>query len=149
MARPTYSRGQRVGSIPHHNQPRHDARPSPVSRQEQQSKLAAMKGLRNVTVAQKKPDAQEDFRKTYKENFPDNKSVAVVAKAGGEKWKSMPVSEKAPYAEKASKKKAEYEKALAAHKQNMNSKVVGDAEPAQSSKSSSEVHNDGEEEASS
>ncbi|XP_031395012.1 HMG1/2-like protein [Punica granatum] len=143
-----------------------------------------MKGLRNVTVAQKKPDAQmpkkrkaeqeatkkkaskkdsgapkrplsayllfmEDFRKTYKENFPDNKSVAVVAKAGGEKWKSMPVSEKAPYAEKASKKKAEYEKALAAHKQNMNSKVVGDAEPAQSSKSSSEVHNDGEEEASS
>ncbi|GFY97493.1 high mobility group B4 [Actinidia rufa] len=31
----------------------------------------------------------DDFRKTYKENFPDNKSVSAVGKAGGEKWKEM------------------------------------------------------------
>ncbi|CAI9110489.1 OLC1v1010531C1 [Oldenlandia corymbosa var. corymbosa] len=31
----------------------------------------------------------EDFRKTYKEKHPNNKSVAAVGKAGGDKWKSM------------------------------------------------------------
>ncbi|XP_020539433.1 high mobility group B protein 1 isoform X2 [Jatropha curcas] len=58
----------------------------------------------------------EGFRKSFKENFPNNKSVSTVGKAGGEKWKSMSDSEKAPYAEKALKKKAEYEKAVEAYK---------------------------------
>jgi len=31
----------------------------------------------------------EDFRKTYKEKNPNVKSVSVVGKAGGDKWKSM------------------------------------------------------------
>ncbi|MCL7041356.1 hypothetical protein MKW94_007418, partial [Papaver nudicaule] len=31
----------------------------------------------------------EDFRKEFKEANPDNKSVSVVAKEGGQKWKSM------------------------------------------------------------
>ncbi|CAI9270531.1 unnamed protein product [Lactuca saligna] len=29
----------------------------------------------------------EDFRKQFKEDHPDNKSVAAVGKAGGAKWK--------------------------------------------------------------
>ncbi|KAF9682106.1 hypothetical protein SADUNF_Sadunf05G0073800 [Salix dunnii] len=31
----------------------------------------------------------EDFRKQYKEAHPNNKSVAAVGKAGGDKWKSL------------------------------------------------------------
>ncbi|KAL0368770.1 UNVERIFIED_CONTAM: HMG1/2-like protein [Sesamum calycinum] len=31
----------------------------------------------------------EDFRKQYKEKHPNNKSVAAVGKAGGDKWKSF------------------------------------------------------------
>ncbi|XP_057506185.1 protein DETOXIFICATION 40-like isoform X3 [Actinidia eriantha] len=63
----------------------------------------------------------DDFRKTYKENFPDNKSVSAVGKAGGEKWKEMSESEKAPYVAKATKKKAEYERAM----EEFNRKVIG------------------------
>ncbi|PSS16153.1 HMG1/2-like protein [Actinidia chinensis var. chinensis] len=63
----------------------------------------------------------DDFRKTYKENFPDNKSVSAVGKAGGEKWKEMSESEKAPYVAKAMTKKAEYERAM----EEFNRKVNG------------------------
>ncbi|KAL3502361.1 hypothetical protein ACH5RR_036810 [Cinchona calisaya] len=31
----------------------------------------------------------DDFRKAFKEENPDCKSVSMVAKEGGEKWKSM------------------------------------------------------------
>ncbi|KAL2474179.1 High mobility group B protein 3 [Forsythia ovata] len=87
----------------------------------------------------------EDFRKSYKENFPDNKSVAAVTKAGGEKWKSMPDSEKAPCVAKAAKRKAEYEIALAEFKKNLGEAKI----PEESEKSSGEVHDDAEQEASS
>ncbi|XP_047312591.1 high mobility group B protein 3-like [Impatiens glandulifera] len=52
----------------------------------------------------------EDFRKTYKENFPENKSAANVTKAGGKKWKSMIESEKATYVATAAQRKIEYMK---------------------------------------
>ncbi|KAF7141954.1 hypothetical protein RHSIM_Rhsim06G0161300 [Rhododendron simsii] len=89
----------------------------------------------------------EDFRKSFKENFPDNKSVAVVGKAGGEKWKAMSESEKAPYVAKAVKKKAEYVKA----KEEFDRKLLSDVaeKPEESEKSSSEVHDVAEQEASS
>ncbi|KAL9306811.1 putative chromatin remodeling & transcriptional activation HMG family [Arabidopsis thaliana] len=57
----------------------------------------------------------EDFRVTYKEEHPKNKSVAAVGKAGGEKWKSLSDSEKAPYVAKADKRKVEYEKNMKAY----------------------------------
>ncbi|KAI0500530.1 hypothetical protein KFK09_018744 [Dendrobium nobile] len=53
----------------------------------------------------------EDFRKEFKEANPDNKSVALVAKEGGVKWKSMTDEEKNPYLDKAADLKAEYDKA--------------------------------------
>ncbi|KAL7185766.1 hypothetical protein ACSBR2_027683 [Camellia fascicularis] len=89
----------------------------------------------------------EEFRKSFKENFPDNKSVSIVGKAGGVKWKEMSESEKAPYVAKALKKKAEYEKAM----EEFNSKLNGNGElkPDESGKSSSEVHDEDEQEASS
>ncbi|GAB2233575.1 hypothetical protein Droror1_Dr00002801 [Drosera rotundifolia] len=54
----------------------------------------------------------EDFRKTYKEEHPEKKGGAVVAKEGGEKWKSMTEEEKQAYIDRAAELKAEYEKAM-------------------------------------
>ncbi|AQK57946.1 nucleosome/chromatin assembly factor D [Zea mays] len=51
----------------------------------------------------------DDFRKEFKATHPDNKSVATVAKEGGERWKSMTDEEKKPYIEKAAELKAEAE----------------------------------------
>ncbi|KAG8046259.1 hypothetical protein GUJ93_ZPchr0008g11471 [Zizania palustris] len=48
-----------------------------------------------------------DFRKEYKADHPDNKSVSVVAKEGGERWNSMSEEEKKPYIDKAAELKAE------------------------------------------
>ncbi|KAI3812369.1 hypothetical protein L1987_17076 [Smallanthus sonchifolius] len=54
----------------------------------------------------------DDFRKSFKEANPDNKKVAVVAKEGGEKWKSMSEEEKKTYIERAAELKEKYQKAL-------------------------------------
>ncbi|XP_058194134.1 high mobility group B protein 7-like isoform X2 [Rhododendron vialii] len=56
--------------------------------------------------------AKDDFRKSYKETNPDCKSVSVVAKEGGERWKSMADEEKMAYVARAAELKAEYGKAL-------------------------------------
>ncbi|GAV89449.1 HMG_box domain-containing protein [Cephalotus follicularis] len=89
----------------------------------------------------------EEFRKSFKENFPDNKSVAAVTKAGGENWKSLSDSEKAPYIDKALKRKQEYEKAVEVYKKN--SALGGNRDDEQSEKSMSGVHDEDEQEASS
>ncbi|KAI3783275.1 hypothetical protein L1987_42352 [Smallanthus sonchifolius] len=85
----------------------------------------------------------EEFRKQFKEDNPDNKSVAAVGKAGGAKWKAMSDSEKAPYVAKADKRKKEYEKTLAAYNKK---KAAGDDDD--SDKSKSEVNDEEEEEGS-
>ncbi|OIS98325.1 PREDICTED: HMG1/2-like protein [Nicotiana attenuata] len=77
----------------------------------------------------------EDFRKQYKEKHPNNKSVAAVGKAGGDKWKHLSDAEKAPYIAKAEKRKAEYEKNMDAY----NRRQAGEAEEEESDKSKSEV----------
>ncbi|KAG0491549.1 hypothetical protein HPP92_004947 [Vanilla planifolia] len=46
---------------------------------------------------------REQFRKEFKEKNPKNKSVSVVGSAGGNKWKTMTESEKAPFVAKAKK----------------------------------------------
>ncbi|KAL7090649.1 hypothetical protein ABFS83_12G052300 [Erythranthe nasuta] len=80
----------------------------------------------------------EDFRKTYKEKHPNNKSVAAVGKAGGDKWKSLTEAEKAPYIAKAEKRKGEYEKTLQAY----NKKLSDGPTEEESDKSRSEVNDD-------
>jgi hypothetical protein len=81
----------------------------------------------------------EEFRKQYKEKHPNNKSVAAVGKAGGDKWKSMSEAEKAPYIAKADKRKAEYEKNLQAYNKKLNDGPVAEED---SDKSKSEVNDD-------
>ncbi|KAF5794383.1 putative chromatin remodeling & transcriptional activation HMG family [Helianthus annuus] len=83
----------------------------------------------------------EEFRKQFKEEHPDNKSVAAVGKAGGVKWKSMSDADKAPYVAKAEKRKAEYEKNMTAY--NKKQAAGGTDEDDASDKSKSEV-NEGE-----
>ncbi|KAK1439244.1 hypothetical protein QVD17_05060 [Tagetes erecta] len=87
----------------------------------------------------------EDFRKQYKEKHPNNKSVSVVGKAGGEKWKSLSAAEKAPYAAKAEKRKSEYDKTLQAYNKKLaEGKDAEEEEEDESDKSKSEVHDDDE-----
>jgi len=88
----------------------------------------------------------EDFRKTYKEKHPNNKSVAAVGKAAGEKWKSMTETDKAPFVESAEKRKKEYEKTMVAY----NKKLAGQSDDAEeeSDKSKSEVNDEDDEDGS-
>ncbi|KAK9740168.1 hypothetical protein RND81_03G016500 [Saponaria officinalis] len=73
-------------------------------------RLAVKKGAAKKTKPAKDPNKpktppsaffvfMEDFRVQYKQKHPNNKLVANVGKAGGEKWKSMSDAEKAPFAE--------------------------------------------------
>ncbi|CDP16974.1 unnamed protein product [Coffea canephora] len=74
------------------------------------------KKAKNPNALKRPPTAffifMDDFRKSFKEANPDCKSVSVVAKEGGEKWKSMTEEEKQPYVDRAAELKAEYERAL-------------------------------------
>ncbi|VAI47930.1 unnamed protein product [Triticum turgidum subsp. durum] len=54
-----------------------------------------------------------EFRQQYNAENPNNKSVANVSKAAGEKWRAMSDEDKAPYVEKAEQKKKDYEKTKA------------------------------------
>ncbi|WJZ86356.1 hypothetical protein VitviT2T_005817 [Vitis vinifera] len=87
----------------------------------------------------------EEFRKQYKEKHPANKSVSVVGKAGGDKWKSLSEAEKAPYVAKAEKRKTEYNKSMQAYNKRMAEGPTA-AEEEESDKSRSEVNDDEEDE---
>ncbi|KAM0942248.1 putative chromatin remodeling & transcriptional activation HMG family [Dioscorea sansibarensis] len=74
------------------------------------------KKSKNPNLPKRPPTAfflfMDDFRKEYKAANPDSKSVAAVAKEGGERWKSMTDEEKKVYVDKAAELKAEHGKAL-------------------------------------
>lgn len=89
-----------------------------------------------------------DFRKNYKENFPDNKSMAIVGKAGGEKWKAMSDSDKAPYVAKASQLKSEYGNAMQEFKKNVSKSSSSETTVSEESEQTSEVKDNSEQEAS-
>ncbi|KAI4314653.1 hypothetical protein L6164_027541 [Bauhinia variegata] len=78
-----------------------------------------------------------EFRETYNKEHPENKSVSVVGKAAGNRWKSMSDAEKAPFIAKAEKKKQEYEKTM---KRLAEGKSPKDEE--ESDKSKSEVNDE-------
>ncbi|GLT26907.1 hypothetical protein SLA2020_019450 [Shorea laevis] len=87
----------------------------------------------------------EEFRKQYKEDHPDNKSVSAVGKAGGAKWKSMTAAEKAPYVEKSEKRKTEYTKDLQAYNMKLAEGNNGGGDD-ESDKSKSEIHDEEDDE---
>ncbi|XP_020261610.1 DNA-binding protein MNB1B-like [Asparagus officinalis] len=123
-------------------------KPKASSSKASESKLAVKKTEKKVKKGKdpnkpkRAPSAffvfMEGFRKEFKEKNPRNKSVAAVGKAGGERWKSMSDSDKAPFVSKAEKLKAEYEKKIAAY--NRGEKVDDNVvEEEESDKSKSEV----------
>ncbi|ESR38523.1 High mobility group B protein 4 [Citrus sinensis] len=89
----------------------------------------------------------EEFRKQFKEAHPNNKSVATVGKAAGEKWKSMSDDEKAPFVEKAEKRKSDYNKNMQDYNKQL-ADGVNAAEENESDKSKSEVNDEDDEEGS-
>ncbi|BBN19030.1 high mobility group B protein, plant [Marchantia polymorpha subsp. ruderalis] len=91
----------------------------------------------------------DEFRKSFKEDHPEAKGVAVVGKAGGEKWKDMSEFEKAPYIAKAQQKKQEYDKSMSAYnKQKQDDEEDDEGTPEESDKSKQSEINDDDEEAS-
>ncbi|KAK2976474.1 hypothetical protein RJ640_020515 [Escallonia rubra] len=54
-----------------------------------------------------------DFRKEFQEQNPDIKSMRLVGKACGEKWKQMRYEEKVHYYDIATEKRAEFDRATA------------------------------------
>ncbi|KAK9990002.1 hypothetical protein SO802_024987 [Lithocarpus litseifolius] len=120
------------------------------------SKGAAAAGKKQSKKAAKDPNKpkrpasaffvfMEEFRKQYAKEHPNNKAVSAVGKAGGEKWKSMSESDKAPYVAKAEKRKAEYNKTMQAYNKKLAEGGNGNDEE-ESDKSKSEVHDDEDEE---
>ncbi|KAJ3672331.1 hypothetical protein LUZ60_007052 [Juncus effusus] len=92
----------------------------------------------------------EEFRKTFKEKNPNNKSVSVVGKAGGEKWKSLSEAEKAPYQAKAAKLKSEYTNKINAYNKKQtegsHKPAAHDDDEEESDKSKSEINDDEDDE---
>ncbi|URE15527.1 HMG (high mobility group) box [Musa troglodytarum] len=92
-----------------------------VSSEGKERKAKKGKKYKDSSAPKRPPTAfflfMEDFRKVFKEANPDNKSVAVVSKEGGEKWKTMSDEEKKPYIERAAELKEEYAKAVEKHDQ--------------------------------
>ncbi|KAG0484301.1 hypothetical protein HPP92_008380 [Vanilla planifolia] len=120
---------------------------------EKKTKKAGTKGKggKDPNKPKRPPSAffvfMEQFRKEYKEKNPKNKLVSVVGKAGGDKWKSLSDSEKAPYVAKAEKLKAEYQKKLKAYDADEDTKKEsGDEEASEKSKSEVSDEDDGSDE---
>ncbi|PON68733.1 High mobility group box domain containing protein [Parasponia andersonii] len=90
----------------------------------------AEKASKKSSDAPKRPSGaffifMEEFRKSFKENFPDVKSCSA---------------EKGPYIETAVKRKTEYEKAVKAYKIKLMNDNGGDEKAEESEKSSSEIN---------
>ncbi|GAB2289302.1 HMG1/2-like protein [Dionaea muscipula] len=83
----------------------------------------------------------EEFREEFKRKHPNSKGVAVVGKAGGDKWRSFSDAEKAPYIQKAEKRKGDYEKALKSYNKKL-AEGPKDDEEEESDRSKSEVNDE-------
>ncbi|KAF6170489.1 hypothetical protein GIB67_031897 [Kingdonia uniflora] len=59
---------------------------------------------------------RDDFRKTFKETHPGNKSASVVGKEGGGAWRAMGEEEKQTYLDRVAELKEEYIVAMEKYK---------------------------------
>ncbi|XVE62038.1 hypothetical protein DITRI_Ditri06bG0086800 [Diplodiscus trichospermus] len=91
-------------------------RKAPVDRSNKLKAQKEKKAKKDPNRPKRPPSAffvfLEEFRATFKRENPNVKAVSAVGKAGGAKWKSMSVDEKAVYEAKAAKRKADYEKQM-------------------------------------
>ncbi|VFR02533.1 unnamed protein product [Cuscuta campestris] len=116
-----------------------------VRKSEAAEKKKAKKAAKDPNKPKRPPTAffifMEEFRKRFKADNPNNKSVAAVGKAGGLEWKEMSDMEKFSYKAESDKRKRAYENAYAMKAYN---RKQADAAPGQeeeeSDKSRSEVN---------
>ncbi|MCL7021980.1 hypothetical protein MKW94_007594 [Papaver nudicaule] len=80
----------------------------------------------------------EDFRHTFKKEHPNNKSISVIGKAGGDKWRSLSDAEKAPYIAEAEKRKTQYNQYMDSYNKNMSERVAYDEDESDISEYSDE-----------
>ncbi|MQL88985.1 hypothetical protein Taro_021556 [Colocasia esculenta] len=117
---------------------------------EKASKKPVKKAGKDPNKPKRPPSAffvfMEEFRKQFQEKNPNNKSVATVGKAGGAKWKSLSEAEKAPYVNKANKRKVEFQKAMADYEKKKEAGSNSAEEENESDRSKSEVHDEDEDE---
>jgi hypothetical protein len=122
-------------------------KPKPVKRGK------AGKAAKDPNKPKRPPSAffvfMEDFRKTFKEKNPNNRSVSVVGKAGGDKWKTLSEAEKAPFVAKANKLKSEYNNKMNAYNKKQaepQRKKPAEDDEEESDKSKSEINDDEDDE---
>ena len=124
-----------------------DARGTDSKLKSKSSGAGKKKAAKDPNKPKRPPSAffvfMEEFRQQYKKEHPNNKSVAAVGKAGGEKWKSLSAAEKAPFVEKAEKRKKDYNKTMEAYNKRL---AAGNDD--ESDKSKSEVNDEDDEEGS-
>ncbi|KAF7096410.1 hypothetical protein CFC21_098360 [Triticum aestivum] len=70
----------------------------------------------------------KDFRVEFKASHPDEKGVAAVGKAAGEKWKSMTEEEKKPYNDQAKELKAQFANGEGSAENNVGDEEKADAD---------------------
>ncbi|KAH9606954.1 hypothetical protein KSS87_009348 [Heliosperma pusillum] len=95
-----------------------DEEPKPIAVKRAKSTSLKRKGkIIDANKPKKPPTAffffMEDFRKIYREEHPEVKSMRDVGKACGERWRTMTYEEKVKYYDIATVKRAEFEGALA------------------------------------
>ncbi|KAG5136062.1 hypothetical protein JHK82_020793 [Glycine max] len=87
------------------------------SRKKPKAKQKKNKQMFDAMKPKKPPTAffyfLEDFRKEFQEQNPDVKSMRDIGKACGEKWKTMTYEEKVQYYDIATKKREEFDNAMA------------------------------------
>uniref|UniRef100_A0A5B7BLG4 Putative high mobility group B protein 1-like n=1 Tax=Davidia involucrata TaxID=16924 RepID=A0A5B7BLG4_DAVIN len=114
-----------------------------VPKAEKSSKLAK----KDINKPKRPPSAffvfLEEFRKTYKQEHPNVTAVSAVGKAAGEKWRAMSNAEKAPYEDKAAKRKSDYEKLMTAYNKKQDN---GSDDDEGSDRSKTEVNGENDEE---
>uniref|UniRef100_A0A0D9X3D0 HMG box domain-containing protein n=1 Tax=Leersia perrieri TaxID=77586 RepID=A0A0D9X3D0_9ORYZ len=87
-----------------------------------------------------------DFRKEYKAQHPDKKSVSAAAKEGGERWNAMSDQDKKPYFDKAAELKAQHDNGERSDENNVaGDKAAGEQEVDQPPKKGSDDDDDEEE----
>lgn len=70
----------------------------------------------------------KDFRVEFKTSHPDEKGVAAVGKAAGEKWRSMTEEEKKPYNDQAKELKAQLDNGEGSAENNVGDEEKADAD---------------------
>ncbi|WCJ18526.1 High mobility group B protein 2 [Euphorbia peplus] len=82
----------------------------------------------------------ESFRRTYKKEYPEIRSVAAITRAAGRMWKSLSEAEKALFVAYAENMKVEYKKKMIAYNKEQ------DEEEDEFEKSESDEDNEDEDE---